>query len=50
LCRDRATPDLICRDDLLRQAGQPMETDNLAYAEALAQEITALCPMTGLPG
>ena len=32
-----APADLVRRDELLRQARQAMETDNLAYAEALAQ-------------
>ena len=41
-------PDLIRGDDLLRQARQAMETDNLAYAEALAQEIIALAPEDGV--
>jgi len=40
--------DLIRRDDLLRQARQAMESDNLACAEALAQEIIALEPEDGV--
>ncbi|MDA0652214.1 MAG: hypothetical protein O3C49_02915 [Proteobacteria bacterium] len=37
-----AADDLKRRDELLRHARQAMENDNLAYAEALSQEIIAL--------
>jgi hypothetical protein len=40
--------DLARRDELLRQARQAIESDNLAYAEALAQEIIALEPEDGV--
>ena len=43
-----APAELVRRDELLRQARQSMETDNLAYAEALAQEIIALEPEDGV--
>ena len=43
-----APADLIRRDELLRQARQAMESDNLAYAEALAQEIIAIEPDDGV--
>lgn len=43
-----AADDLKRRDELLRQARQAMENDNLAYAEALSQEIIALEPEDGV--
>ena len=43
-----APAELRRRDELLRQARQAMENDNLAYAEALAQEIIALEPEDGV--
>jgi hypothetical protein len=43
-----APADLIRRDDLLRQARQAMESDNIAFAEALAQEIIAIAPEDGV--
>ena len=43
-----APAELVRRDRLLRQARQAMETDNLAYAEALAQEIIELEPEDGV--
>lgn len=42
------TGDMARRDELLRHARQAMEHDNLAHAEALAQEIIALEPDDGV--
>lgn len=43
-----ASTDLTRRDNMLREARQAMEGDNLACAEALAQEIIALAPEDGV--
>ena len=42
------SPEDTRRDSLLREARQAMESDNLGYAEALAQEIIAVAPEDGV--